>query len=314
MKITTVIPAFKSQYLIQLLTALVHQTVPPDKVIFSDDSPNQDFFRILASNSIKEMVAHLNIEVIVGPHKGAFANGRQCIEVWNQETELLHMLCDDDIIYPHFYESHKRAHMSGNFSSSVSRRWYANENGHPLSRALPVPEIIANHSQKMLSLDANILFWTTVAQGKNWLGEVSNTVMRKETASLVASRIYGDIAFCGLEDLGAFVCGAISNPICYINEHLGYFRLNDGQNSAQTMGMPIKLAYLAYIALAIIGRNAGLISAVQTKSVIDLVGPAFMWYFKNEDDVDELRILLPGLISAETGAEERFLKSWGKFS
>jgi hypothetical protein len=312
MKITTVVPAYKSKYLMELLTCLVQQAEPPDQVIFSDDTQTLEFAQVLLAEPVKSMVAHLNITVVEGPKRGAHANWAHGVSAWGGRTELLHILCDDDIVYPHFYQQHRRAHMAGHFSSTISRRWYANEAGQTLRLALEVPGVIENHPMRMHALDAKTLFSTNVARGANWLGEVSNTVMRAETAILVRDRQLQAISFAGLEDLGAFVCGAIEHPVCFINEHLGFFRVSPGQNSSQTMGMPLKLAHLAYIALAIIGRNQGLLSAQETQFCIEKVGSAFLWNYRDEQDVADFHEFLPNLIANSSNLEKQFLDMWGK--
>jgi len=313
MKITTVVPAYKSKFLIELLASLVHQSVKPYKVIFSDDTLDSSFYNIINSEPVNSLVKHLNVSVISGPRKGAHANWIHCINCWNQETELVHLLCDDDIIYPKFYEHHLRAHLSGHFSCTISRRWYANENGQPILHSLPVPEIIANHLHRLISIDSNFLFLNTVAIGSNWLGEVSNTVMRKDTASLVASAVYDGISFSGLEDLGAFVCGSLYNPICFINEHLGYFRQSTLQNSANTKGMPLKLALLAYITLSIIGRNIGKLNPDDTSNLINLVRPIFLQHYSNDDDCRDICISLKRLSHLDEASEINFINKFHEF-
>ena len=52
MKITTLVPAFKPKYLVQLLLALRHQIVKPALIIFSDDSPGQAFRSALQSRQL----------------------------------------------------------------------------------------------------------------------------------------------------------------------------------------------------------------------------------------------------------------------
>lgn len=313
MKITTVIPAYKSQYLMELLASLVQQVEAPDNIIFSDDSPDQSFTQQLNSEPVKSLVAHLNISVIPGPRRGAHANWAHCIAAWGGKTELLHILCDDDIIYPQFYAAHRRAHQSGRFSSSVSRRWYANEAGQPMRHGLNVPDEVAHHPQRMLALSANVLFSTTVGRAGNWLGEVSNTVMRAEVAELIVQRQYDGIPFAGLEDLGAFVCGALADPICFINEHLGYFRQSSNQNSAQTMAAPMKCSIMSFIGLSIIGRRLGQLSPELQQYCTNAVGTNVLHHYRGEADTAEIRALLPDLIAGASGAEQRYLQAWSNF-
>lgn len=313
MRIATLIPAYKSKYLVELLACLVHQTVAPSLVIFSDDSPDDAFTAQLLSEPVKSLVAHLNIKVIPGPKRGAHANWAHLLEHWAGETELVHMLCDDDIIYPHFYERHLQSHMAGHFSSTVSRRWSANENGQPIVRGLPVPELISNNPSRCIMLESSVVYSTTVGKASNWLGEVSNVVMRPETADYIRTRHYDGICFAGLEDLGSFILGTLNHPLCFINEHLGYFRQSPEQNSSQTMGIPLKFAHLAYIALAFIGRNTGALSEAQLSYNLEVVGGAVMWNYRDQEDMAPFRALMPSLIAREENSEERFLEMWNAY-
>lgn len=313
MNITTVIPAYKSKYLMELLAALAQQTEPPERIIFSDDSPDQSFIGMLGAEPVKSLIAHLNVSVIAGPRRGAFANWAQCIAAWGGETELLHILCDDDIVYPQFYARHRQAHRSGHFSSTVSSRWYANEAGQPLRQSLNLPEAVANHPQRMLSLDANVLFTTTVGRAGNWLGEVSNTVMRAEVAELIARREVDGIPIAGLEDLGAFICGAHSHPLCYLNEHLGYFRQSPHQNSSHGTSAAMKCAIMSYFGLALIGRRRGLLGDEQARFCIDAVGSNVLWHYRNEADTQAIRDTLPALMAGAPGADAPYLDAWRAF-
>lgn len=313
MKITTLIPAYKSKYLFELLASLVHQTVPPSQVIFSDDSPDGAFTAQLLAEPVKSLVAHLNVKVIPGPKQGANANWVHLLDYWASETELVHILCDDDIIYPHFYERHLQAHGAGYFSSTVSRRWSANENGQPFARGLPVPELISNNPSRFISLESSVIYSTTVGKASNWLGEVSNVVMRPETAEYIRTRHHEGICFAGLEDLGTFILGTLHHPLCFINEHLGYFRQSPEQNSSQTMGIPLKFAHLAYIALAFIGRNIGALNEAQLNYNLDVVGGAVMWNYRDQEDMAPFRLIMPALIAREANSEERFIEMWTKY-
>jgi hypothetical protein len=312
MKLTTVIPAYKSKYLFELLAGLAQQTEPPDAVIFSDDTQGFAFAQVLYAEPVKSLIAHLNVSVVEGPRKGAHANWAHCMQAWGGRTELVHLLCDDDVIYPTFYEEHRLAHASGYFSATVSKRWFANESGQPLRKSLNVPMQYARNPQKLQTVDARSLFETTVARSANWLGEMSNTVMRRETAELVLQRQYAGIGYAGLEDLGSMVCGAMAAPLCFINEHLGYFRLSAEQNSSNTMGLPMKLAHLAYVALALIGRNCGQLSAEQAHEAVVSVGSSFLWHFRDEEDMREMRQWVAALAAQAPQAEVQFLQGWAQ--
>lgn len=309
MKITTLIPAYKPKYLIELLTALRHQTVKPARILFSDDSPGLEFTRVLHSEPIRSVVADLNIEVVEGPHTGGWPNFLHLLEVWGGDTELFHFLLDDDLIYPTFYERHLAAHQSADTLCSVSRRWTALESGQPL-RDLNLPEAVANHPHRLLSLPADILFATTVARSANWLGEYSNAVFRAGFAPEVRATAMDGISYIGLEDLGAFLCASLVKPVAYVNEPLGSFRMNAEQHSAQPMGRAMKMAHLAYLALAIAARRIGKLGEADCALVMRSLCPLVAQRYGGEADMAGFCALMPAMAEGGPAAEREFLDLW----
>ncbi len=313
MKILTVIPAYKPTYLAETLLALQRQTVKPDKVVFSDDSPGQVFAPLLASAEMAPLAQGLDIEVVAGPRQGAFANWRQSVQLVGSRCEFFHLLCDDDVMYPNFYERHLHAHAHGNFGVSVSRRWTADEAGRP-QRDLPVPPAVANHGASLMALDAGVMFMSTCARGTNWLGEVSNALYRADAAPLIGDPQVGGIGYLGLEDIGSFLCSSLTRPVCYINDHLGYFRTSASQASSQHYGRPLKLAFLAYLALSLIGRNAGHLNDEQVRGCLQLVGTGVLTHYANQDDMQDACAVLRDWLQGAPGAEDRFLQVWQAYS
>lgn len=313
MQITTLIPAYRTQYLPQLLHGLLHQSVRPYKVIFSDDSPDQCFAQALASPALAGAAAQLDISVVPGPRAGAFANWRHVLDVFGGSTEFFHMLCDDDVIYPGFYARHLAAHGLGDFGVTISRRWTANEAGQPL-RDLPVPPAVALGGNALVTLDAAVLFYATCARGTNWLGEVSNAVYRADCASLIGDPQVEGIAYLGLEDIGSFLCSTLRQPACFINDHLGYFRTSDNQSSSQHYGRPLKLAHLAYIGLSLIGRNAGHLTQQHLLHCVHQVGGSVLHHYGNQADLQDCCGVLREWIGGDAGAEQRFLQVWRDYA
>lgn len=313
MKITTLIPAYKPKYLVELLTCLRNQTVKPARIIVSDDSPDQAFVAMLSGDPIKTAIADLNVQVLPGPRSGAFDNFRYLLDVYAGSTELFHFLLDDDILYPPFYEKHLAAHASGRISCSISRRWTAVESGLPI-RDLPVPEAVDSHPNRMLALDAAVLFSTTAALSTNWLGELSNAVFAAELTGMVGDPMMNGVSYKGLEDLGAFLNASLRAPVGYINSHLGYFRTSGEQNSANPMGMPMKLAHLGYLGLAIAGKRAGKLTIDQTATCLAHLCPLVVQRYGSEADMAQFCELMPALAEASVAAEDEYLRVWNAYS
>ncbi|WP_343668576.1 glycosyltransferase family A protein [Paraburkholderia heleia] len=312
MKITTVVPAFKPKYLSELLTALYHQTVKPARIIISDDSPDGAFKTALLSEALRPAMQALNIEVIDGPRRGAFANCRHLLNIWNGSTPLVHFLLDDDVIYPNFYERHTAAHASGMFDCTVSKRWTALESGHPVGE-LPCPTAVAHHPHRILSLESNLVFATTIPQCNNWFGELSNAVFNHEVANFLDDPRMEGISFEGLGDIGFFLSASLNKPIGYLNEPLGYFRTNPAQNTQQIRSHDFKLAHLAWIALALAAKRMRKIQQQQAAQCFCIVAAMLQNRYTGVADMAQFSEMVPALTSGDLDAEERFIEKWHEF-
>ncbi len=186
------------------------------------------------------------------------------------------------------------------------------ESGLPI-RDLPVPAVVDAHGNRMLSLDAKLLFSTTAAVSTNWLGEFSNAVFAADLADMVRDARMDSISYAGLEDLGSFLNASLSAPIGYINDHLGYFRTSTQHNSADIMGRPWKLAHLAYITLAIAGRRLGKVSVEQAATCISALCPIIEKRYMHEADMADLCAVMPSLALGTPDAEKEFLSRWDAF-
>lgn len=312
MQITTLIPAYKTQYIPDLLNGLRLQTVPVGKILISDDSPDGVFRRTLFSEPYASMRQGLDIELHDGPRNGAYENLKYLVRLWNGRSELLHLLLDDDVIYPEFHERHLVAHASGDFSCSVSRRWTADGVGMPMT-GQPVPQAIQAHAHRMLSLDAGLLFMTTAAECKNWLGEFSNAVFRADCADLLLDPRLGEVSYAGLWDLGAFLAASMRRPLCHIQDHLGYFRLAPGQNSSKINGPFMKGAHLGFAALTLGGQRQGCLGPELARQCYARLAPVLMLRYGGEADMAPFIPLMAQMAQGVPGAEDRFIEAWNGF-
>ena len=312
MNITTLIPAYKTKYIPELLSSLRYQTRPSQRILISDDSPNGVFREALLSAPMQPLITGLNIEIIEGPRNGAYENVKHLIRQWNGSSELVHMLLDDDVCYPEFYERHLLVHASAKVSCSISRRWTASETGQPLS-GQPAPIGVSRDGQRLLTLDNGVVVMSTVAECKNWFGEFSNCVMRADTCELLFSPTLGGVSYAGLWDLGYFVAASQRAPIGYIQDHLGYFRTGGTGNSSNFFGPFMKGAVLGYAALALGCKRAGMMTAEQAGSAFSIIAGALNARYASQADMQPFCKILPAMVAAEPDAEERFMAAWAVF-
>ncbi len=309
MDIVTLVPAYKPQYLKELLLSLRLQTRPSRQIIISDDSVNGEFRAALASETLAPLRQGLNIDVCDGPRQGGYANMMHLVKVWNGRSALFHLLLDDDVCYPEFYERHLVAHASGEFSCTISRRWTANEQGQPLQRQ-PLPPVVAQTGHRLVSLDQGLVFLTTAAECKNWFGEFSNVVFRASTAPLLMAPDFGGVSYAGLWDLGAFMAASLRAPIGYLLDHLGYFRTGALGNSSKFYGPYMKGAHLGYGALALGGQRIGKYTPAQARNAFGILANVLPRHYGGELDMAPFIALLPAMAAGSGLAEARFVEIW----
>lgn len=310
--ITTLIPAFKPKYLNELLIALQAQTVPPSRVIVSDDSPDGAFQRILSEPGSADVVRRLNLEVVQGPRQGSWANCHHLLQLHDGRTPLFHLLFDDDVPYPAFYARHIEAHRSATSGCVVSRRWYALESGQPVSD-LPLPAALEAHPERTLQLPATLLFPQVVGTCNNWLGEFSNITFRSELRDQVILPQIGGVRVKGLEDIACMLMLSQRAPLTWLNQHLGYFRTSAEQTTRRPMSTDFKRAVLGWIALAIGSMRAGHVDAAMARNAIAHMARSVRQRYPDEADIQVFIALEAGLIAGDATADDAFVAAWHDF-
>jgi hypothetical protein len=307
--IVTLVPAFKPQYLPDLLNGLRLQTHRPRRIIFSDDSPDGAYEATLMSSAFAPLRAGLEIECHRGPRRGGYPNIQHLLGIWAGRSDLVHVLLDDDFIYPEFYERHLQVHASARLSCTVSRRWTASDSGQPLA-GQPVPPAVAQHPHRLLSLDADVVFMTTAAECKNWFGEFSNAIFRADATPVLMKPQFEGISYAGLWDLGAFMAASLVAPLGYLQDHLGAFRTGGAGHSAQFFGPYMKAAHLGYAALCLGGRRLGRYSDEQTRNALAIMSVAMVQRYGGQADMADFIALLPQLAEGQPQAEAAFVERW----
>lgn len=318
MAVTTLIPAYKPHFMLQLLRCLAQQTVRPERVIISDDSPGGVFRSRLQAPEFKSFVEALRPEVIDGPRQGGLENRRRLLKHWNQSTSHVHFLFDDDIVYPNFYERHLKAHAAGRTRCTVSRRWIACQAGDPASLS-PLPRRVADHSARLLYLSTEFLVTSVFeihpisGMPFNWLGELSHAVFSEDCAHVLGSNQLAGVSYRGLGDLGAFLSCSLDAPLGYLNEYLGVFRLSPMQNTRQKDSLIFRQGILAWFALAIAARRLDRLSPTQTMACFQVMAKVFFRDYGTRSDSQPMVLAIKGLIEESPGAQDRFLAEWASY-
>ena len=309
MKIVTLIPAYKPQYIDSLFNSLSNQTIKSSRIIISDDSPNGEYTRALEAKGILNL---LNIEIVQGNRIGGYENFKHLIRIYNQSSDLVHLMLDDDFIYPFFYERHLEAHDKIICSCSISARWQSDEEGSIVCGQNP-PEQIKNSEFRLNSINKELIFSSTIAECKNWLGEFSNTVMKNDSCKLLLDPKLNDISYAGLWDLGYFISASLTSPIAYINDYLGAFRAGTDNNSSKIFGPYMKSAFVAYAALTLGAQRGNHLSREQAINCYNIISNFIKYHYSSQIDMDHLSKVISLLTNDQDNAEHLFVNSWNSF-
>jgi hypothetical protein len=253
--IATLIPAYKPDFLAPLFAGLRAQTLRDFRVILSDDSPGATITEAIRAGRFDALINGLALTVVRGPCS-PLKNHQRLLDTWARSTPLVHLLMDDDVIYPDFYREHATLHARQHLSASVSLRWLTGAGGEPFA-TLPLPAFVTQSEQRSVEVDMAQLFDSTVARGENWLGELSNMVFTADAASRFPRPPAEGVSYFGLPDVGLLLSAAAAGPVRVLRDHLSGFRQHAGQTTANTQSTNLKIAHLAWVAFALQARRDG---------------------------------------------------------
>jgi hypothetical protein len=309
--IITLIPAYKPEYLAELFMALSAQTYKHFRVIVSDDSPEQLITQMLSSPQFATLVNKLNIQVIPGPRKGTMTNIVHLLSQCDAENDLIHVLFDDDLIYPSFYEKHVQAHLYENIGVSVSYRWYCNEKGQPTG-VTGVPAFVNEAEPALIRLNAPQLFNSTIPDCNNWLGEFSNAVFKPEAVALYCRSHMAGMPYYGLGDIGVLLEIALHQDVALIKEYLGGFRQHDSQHSVSYDSRVFKCGLIAWVALALGAYQLEQISAEALQNVVSRMQRVLASRYQGVADMHDLLVLFSDEPATSLTFVHRFNTLWNE--
>ena len=282
----TLIPAYKADYLAELFLGLRSQSFKDFRVVLSDDSPGGAITELIRSGAFESLIAALNLLVVQGPRQGSLKNIHHLIDGWAGQAPLVHVLMDDDIVYPDFYRSHALAHARGAPGAWVSQRWLTASDGRP--GAMPaLPAFFDDVPERLVYLDAQALFATTALHCQNWLGEFSNMVLSQEAVRRLRGSSMNGLSYYGLADIGVLLDVSNHAPIVFIRDHLGGFRSHPQQTTHKRQSFALKCGYIAWVALALAGWRSGHLNAEQTQASLAISVGQCMNQFASDASLSE---------------------------
>lgn len=265
-QVNILIPAYKKEFLPSTLLSAMRQSWPDLAILVSDDSPGDE-----ATRELRGLTFPRDVRFYTGPKCGGMTNIGSLAARLDEDCRYVHVLCDDDLVFPGFIETHVRMlELSPASVCSASARWLVNDQGEIFGE-FPRPAPVRDNRERVFQVAASFLFNSTIPTVENWLGEFSNVVWRREFAHTLKDRSADSICYAGLEDIGQILRASLVAPIVYLNQHLGAFRLHAAQNTQNSRSRTLMAGYLAWGGLAQLGRRAGLISIEQADRCLGIV-------------------------------------------
>ena len=307
----TLIPAYKADYLAELFLGLRNQNFKDFRVVLSDDSPGASITELIRSGALESLIAPLDLLVVQGPRQGSLKNIHHLIDGWAALAPLVHVLMDDDIVYPDYYRSHALAHSRGAPGASVSQRWLTASDGRP-GAMLPLPAFFDDVPERLVYLDAAALFATTAAHCQNWLGEFSNMVLSQEAVRRLRGSSMNGLSYYGLADIGVLLDVACQKPVVFIRDHLGGFRSHPKQTTHNRKSFAIKCGYLAWVALALAGWRSGHLSAEQAQASLAISVGQCMNQFASDPTLSEFFGIAIANARNLSSFDEHFAAWWAR--
>lgn len=248
-KITTLIPAFRQDYLESVFRGLATQTYKNFSVIVADDSADGIVSGEIRSGKYNAYTSKLDISIIKGAGS-ELANHNLLLKAWNGDSRLSHIHHDDDYIYPDFYRQHVVAHNNFDITLSASARWIANREGTPLAHS-NVPEDITKSNQRYSLISPQFLAKSLLIPVRNWIGEFSNVVISKEILKVMPSLPSINDPYWGMLDMSMYLTNSMyGNNAAYMTDHLSVYRRQGSGveylNPQTLSGKIIRFAWIAY--------------------------------------------------------------------
>jgi hypothetical protein len=308
--LTTLIPAFKPEYLGEVFLGLRRQSWRDFRVILSDDSPGGVITEMIRNGHYGPLAKELDLLVVRGPGN-ARRNHEQLLERWAGQSELVHFQLDDDVIFPDFYRAHVAAHASGQYAATVSQRWLSQDNSLP-AWDLPLPAFVNDSPLRAVTVSADQLIASTLPGCENWLGEFSNVVFSAAGAAHYPRPPVDGLSYYGLMDIGALLAAGSALPLLFLRDHLGVFRQHAQQSTQTTQrGHGHRVVMLVWAAYALFAWQEDKISDQDLIRALEItVQRCLQLYGENDPVMNEFFDLVQQHGASLTRLHGAFTRFW----
>lgn len=311
--IITIIPAFKNQYIEDVLLSLERQTIQPDKIIFSDDSPDRSVLKKIESFlDGKSEDFQAKIILTTGPRQGAHANISNLLDEYvNNSYKYFHILFDDDVLSEKFYEMHLYGLEKYDLGISINKRHFIDTNQRILN-INQYPGLINMNTSKFLVLDKLFLYKSIIPSTTNWLGENSNCIASTRLKEIFKNMSFGDnIIYCGLGDVGGFLSISDKESLIFINEYLSGYRQSPHQNTSNLTSETFQAGLWAWVPISIHGYKLNLITENEFQESLIAIKNRIKAINKSHKGI--LDEAFDMLVKNDANSKEFFISQWNNY-
>jgi hypothetical protein len=110
-----------------------------------------------------------------------------------------------------------------------------------------------------------------------------------------------------------FLASSLVTPVCFINEPLGFFRMNTAQTSQQPNSKSFKRGVLAWAALGLAGVRVGMLRPEHALQCFGGVLRQLEARYSDASDMQVFIMLMRELSSGNAAAADTFVQTWHDF-
>lgn len=302
-KIATLIPAYNTEFIAEVIIGLKNQTYTNFDVYIADDSKNSEITNIINKLDREGGIGKLKIIIFEGA-KQPRLNHVLLDQLFSRKYEFIHFHLDDDYVFPTFYEEHISAHCKGSFSLSATPRWLADQSGLPVGKDANIP---ITSDSRFIPINSQALAKSTLPRCINWIGELSNIVFRNDFQPIfeLPPKTTAEINFYGLIDINTCLSQSLKGDICFIQSYQSIFRQHPGQSTHVKNSHGAAVARVSWLIAAIKCREINLITheeflsscrnslkLLKKYSSTDRSVSTLISIFDNIDDVEKFKLLV----------------------
>lgn len=217
--VSVIIPAFKPTFLLAAITSALDQTCTDLEILIGDDTPD---------GRLESVVAGIDDPRVTYVHHGFGDAELNLHRLWEQSCgRYVKVLFDDDVLLPTAIQALIDA-LEAHPASALAfhERVVIDENG----AVIMTPPRILNDGE-VVEVDRTTLVGGLLAPIRNFIGEPSNTLLRRELVDIKTVYTYDGLKLDFLADVASYLNLAEQAPLIGVGGYLSAFRQHAAQSS-----------------------------------------------------------------------------------